>query len=90
MARYGLRNLELLNEVGLLGEQTQVVHGVWLDDGELEMIRDQGKPRSSIVLSPTCILASGVARVPEMLRMGINVALRYGSPVGKLPDKFSS
>jgi 5-methylthioadenosine/S-adenosylhomocysteine deaminase len=79
MARYGLRNLELLNEVGLLGEHTQVVHGVWLDDGELALIRDQG---ASVIHCPVSnmYLASGVARVPEMLRMGINVALGTDGP----------
>ncbi|MBA2944144.1 amidohydrolase [Paenibacillus sp. CGMCC 1.16610] len=79
MARYGLRNLELLNEVGLLGEQTQVVHGVWLDDGELAMISDQG---ASVIHCPVSnmYLASGVARVPEMLSMGINVALGTDGP----------
>jgi 5-methylthioadenosine/S-adenosylhomocysteine deaminase len=79
MARYGLRNLELLNEVGLLGEQTQVVHGVWLDDGELEMIRAE---RATVVHCPVSnmYLASGVARVPEMQRLGINVALGTDGP----------
>ncbi|RTE09344.1 amidohydrolase [Paenibacillus whitsoniae] len=79
MARYGRRNLELLDDVGLLGEQTQVVHGVWLDDGELELIRDKG---ASVMHCPVSnmYLASGVARVPEMLRMGINVALGTDGP----------
>ncbi|MDD9269325.1 amidohydrolase [Paenibacillus sp. GCM10023248] len=79
MARYGLRNLELLNEVGLLGSQTQVVHGVWLDDGELELIRDKG---ASVIHCPVSnmYLASGVARVPAMQRMGINVALGTDGP----------
>lgn len=79
MARYGLRNLELLNEVGLLGNQTQVVHGVWLDDGELELIRDK---EASVIHCPVSnmYLASGVARVPEMQRMGINVALGTDGP----------
>ncbi len=79
MTRYGLRNLELLNEVGLLGDQTQVVHGVWLDDGELELIKDK---QASVIHCPVSnmYLASGVARVPEMLRMGINVALGTDGP----------
>ncbi|MFD0692587.1 amidohydrolase family protein [Paenibacillus sp. GCM10027628] len=79
MERYGLRNLELLHDVGLLGEQTQVVHGIWLDDGELELIRDK---KASVIHCPVSnmYLASGVARVPEMLRMGINVALGTDGP----------
>ncbi|OCT13372.1 amidohydrolase [Paenibacillus pectinilyticus] len=79
MARYGMRNLELLNEVGLLGENTQVVHGVWLDDGELSLIKEK---QASVIHCPVSnmYLASGVARVPEMLRMGINVALGTDGP----------
>ncbi|MFC5452054.1 amidohydrolase family protein [Paenibacillus aestuarii] len=79
MARYGLRNLELLHEVGLLSENTQVVHGIWLDDGELELIRDKN---ASVIHCPVSnmYLASGVARVPEMLNMGINVALGTDGP----------
>ncbi|MBB6732018.1 amidohydrolase family protein [Cohnella zeiphila] len=79
LERFGLRNLELLDEVGLLGERTQVVHGVWLDDGELETIRDR---RASVVHCPVSnmYLASGVARVPEMRRLGINVALGTDGP----------
>ncbi|MDF2958733.1 MAG: amidohydrolase [Paenibacillus sp.] len=77
--RYGLRNLELLDEVGLLSEHTQVVHGIWLDDGELEAVRAK---RASVVHCPVSnmYLASGVARVPEMQRMGINVALGTDGP----------
>ncbi|TDG00534.1 amidohydrolase family protein [Paenibacillus piri] len=79
MERFGLRNLELLNEVGLLGEHTHVVHGIWLDDGELEAINAK---RASVVHCPVSnmYLASGVARVPEMQRMGINVALGTDGP----------
>ncbi|OXM87385.1 amidohydrolase [Paenibacillus rigui] len=79
MSRFGLRNLELLDAVGLLGPRTQVVHGVWLDDGELEAI---AKARASVVHCPVSnmYLASGVARVPEMLKRGINVALGTDGP----------
>jgi len=79
MERFGLRNLELLSEVGLLSEKTQVVHGIWLDDGELETIREL---RASVVHCPVSnmYLASGVARLPEMRRLGINVALGTDGP----------
>lgn len=78
-ARFGLRNLELLDAVGLLGPKTQVVHGVWLDDGELESI---ARAKASVVHCPVSnmYLASGVARVPDMLKLGINVALGTDGP----------
>ncbi len=79
MERFGLRNLELVEAMGLLGPRTQVVHGIWLDDGELELIRKHG---ASVVHCPVSnmYLASGVARVPEMLELGINVALGTDGP----------
>jgi 5-methylthioadenosine/S-adenosylhomocysteine deaminase len=77
--KFGKRNLELLDEVGLLGDRTQVVHGIWLDDGELEVIRSR---QATVVHCPVSnmYLASGVARVPEMRRLGINVALGTDGP----------
>lgn len=79
MERFGLRNLELVEAVGMLSPKTQVVHGIWLDDNELESVRSSG---ASVVHCPVSnmYLASGVARVPEMLRLGINVALGTDGP----------
>ncbi|KHF41595.1 amidohydrolase family protein [Halalkalibacter okhensis] len=79
MTRYGLRNLELVEAVGMLGPTTQVVHGVWLNDGELDLIANC---QATVVHCPVSnmYLASGVARVPEMLEKGINVALGTDGP----------
>jgi 5-methylthioadenosine/S-adenosylhomocysteine deaminase len=79
LARFGLRNLELVEAAGLLGPRTQVVHGIWLDDGELDLLQ---KNRSSLIHCPVSnmYLASGVARVPEMRKRGINVALGTDGP----------
>ena len=79
MSRFGLRNLELVEAVGLLGSRTQVVHGVWLDDKELDLIATRG---ASVIHCPVSnmYLASGVARVPDMLDRGINVALGTDGP----------
>lgn len=79
LERFGLRNLELLDKVGLLGSKTQVVHGIWLNDEELAAIRER---RATVVHCPVSnmYLASGVARVPDMQRLGINVALGTDGP----------
>lgn len=79
MERFGLRNLELVEAVGLLGKHTQVVHGVWLDDKELDLLK---KNEATVIHCPVSnmYLASGVARVPEMLEQGINVALGTDGP----------
>lgn len=79
MERFGLRNLELVEAVGLLGAKTQVVHGIWLNDRELDLICEN---EASVIHCPVSnmYLASGVARVPEMLERGINVALGTDGP----------
>lgn len=79
LSRFGLRNLELVEAVGMLGPKTQVVHGIWLDDGELELLV---KHQASVIHCPVSnmYLASGVARVPEMRKAGINVALGTDGP----------
>lgn len=79
ISRFGLRNLELVDAVGMLGPRTQVVHGIWLNDAELELLASSG---ASVIHCPVSnmYLASGVARVPEMLKKGVNIALGTDGP----------
>ena len=75
----GLRNVEQFDSLGILDEDTQLVHSVWLSDNELSIIREK-KPQ--IVHCPVAnmYLASGVARIPELLKQGTNVALATDGP----------
>ncbi|MBB5346878.1 amidohydrolase [Desulfoprunum benzoelyticum] len=63
-----------LATLGLLGSNTVCVHGVWLDDDDLDLV---GRSGTRIVTCPqsNMKLASGIARVPDMLRHGIAVGL---------------
>ena len=75
----GKRNVELFDSLGILDEKTQLVHSVWLTDSELETVKKRG---SQVVHCPVAnmYLASGVARVPEMRKMGIPVAIATDGP----------
>ncbi len=75
----GMRNVEFYESMGILDEDTQMPHSVWLDDAELELVQ---KYRPQVVHCPVAnmYLASGVARVPEFLKMGIPVALATDGP----------
>lgn len=75
----GMRNVELFDSLDLLDKDTQLVHSVWLNDSELETVRDRG---AQVIHCPVAnmYLASGVARVPEMRKMGIPVALATDGP----------
>ncbi|NIN69734.1 MAG: amidohydrolase family protein, partial [Anaerolineae bacterium] len=75
----GLRHVEWLDKIGCLGPDMQLVHTVWLSDREIDLVAERG---AKIVHCPVSnmYLASGVARVPEMLARGITVALATDGP----------
>jgi cytosine/adenosine deaminase-related metal-dependent hydrolase len=62
------------NEVGLLTPRTVLGHAVWLTDRDIATL---SKTRTNISHCPSSNtkLASGIARVPEMLKKGVNVGL---------------
>ena len=75
----GLRHVEWLHEIGVLGPDFQLAHGVWFDDGELDLIAESG---ASVVSCPVSnmYLASGVPRILDMRARGINIALASDGP----------
>lgn len=75
----GVRHVPWLAGLGVLGPDVALAHGVWLDDDELELIAESG---SIVVHCPVSnmYLASGVARIVEMLERGITVALASDGP----------
>ncbi len=72
--RYGRTVIRHLDDLGLLDEKTVLAHCVHLDDEELDIL---ARSRASPVHNPmsNMKLASGVARIPEMLSKGVNVTL---------------
>jgi 5-methylthioadenosine/S-adenosylhomocysteine deaminase len=72
--QFGLRPLERLNKLGLLGPNFIGVHAVHLDNADLKLLADTG---CSIAHCPTSNLklASGFAPVAKMRQHGINVGL---------------
>ena len=73
-AQYGLRPLERLAELGLLGPNFVAVHGVHLTPGEIAQLAQHG---CHVVHCPTSNLklASGIAPCANLLHAGVNVAL---------------
>jgi 5-methylthioadenosine/S-adenosylhomocysteine deaminase len=74
LAEHGVRPLERLRRLGLLGPGLIAVHGVHLLADELQLLAHHG---CSVVHCPSSNLklASGFAPVHSMLENGINVAL---------------
>ncbi len=66
--------VKYLDRIGILDENTLIVHGIWLDDGDIEII---AKRRSKVSHNPqsNMKLASGIAPVPSLLNAGVTVGL---------------
>jgi 5-methylthioadenosine/S-adenosylhomocysteine deaminase len=72
--RFGKTPIEYLHEVGLLGPRTLLAHCVHLRDDEIQLLKETG---ASVAHCPesNLKLANGVARLPDLLRAGVNVAI---------------
>ena len=72
--RHGRTPIEVLGDTGLLGPGTVLAHGVHLDDHDIELIAASGATVSHCPASNQK-LASGFARIPDLLAAGVPVAL---------------
>lgn len=71
---YGVRPLRLMQDCELIGDDVFYAHGIWFNDEELDIL---AQTKSSIAHCPASNmrLGSGICRVTEMLKKGINVGL---------------
>jgi 5-methylthioadenosine/S-adenosylhomocysteine deaminase len=75
----GMRPIEWFDSLGLIDDHFHAVHGVWLSDPEIKIL----KKRDALVThcpAANMILASGVAPITRLLRDGIRVALATDGP----------
>jgi len=71
---FGKNPLALMEEVGFIGEDVFFAHGIFFNDDELKILKDTN---TSIAHCPSSNmrLGSGIARIREMLDLGINVGI---------------
>jgi 5-methylthioadenosine/S-adenosylhomocysteine deaminase len=69
----------MLADVGCLGPRVMLNHCVFLSDADIALVAESG---SHVIHDPTSnmILASGVARIPDMRAAGINIGLACDGP----------
>ena len=72
--RFGKRPVSYLEDIGVLDNLTLAVHCIWLDDSEIELLRERDvkvshNPESNMKL------AAGCAPVSRMIKKGITVGL---------------
>ena len=72
--KFGKNPLALMEEVYFVGEDVFFAHGIFFNDDELKVLKETN---TSIAHCPSSNmrLGSGIARVREMLDMGINVGI---------------
>jgi 5-methylthioadenosine/S-adenosylhomocysteine deaminase len=72
---HGIRPIELLDRVGLLGPRTLLAHAVWIDDHERELIAAAG---ATVVTNPVAnmkLAVGGIFDLPAARRAGLAVGL---------------
>jgi 5-methylthioadenosine/S-adenosylhomocysteine deaminase len=72
---HGMRPAFYLDRLGLLGKQTLLAHGVWLDRAELELIAERG---GTVVANPVAnmkLAVGGVLPYPAAREAGVAVGL---------------
>jgi len=71
---YGMCSINLLDNINMLGPNVLAAHCIWLSDDDIGILK---KKDVNVVHCPSSNMAlgAGVARVPEMIEKGINVAL---------------
>ncbi len=79
LAERSRRHVTWMDDLGVLGPDSQLAHSVWVDEDELDLIAARG---ALVVHCPVSnmYLASGVAPVPAMRARGITVALASDGP----------
>ncbi|MBL8915548.1 MAG: 5'-deoxyadenosine deaminase [Archangium sp.] len=84
----GMDNVSYFHHLGLLGEHTTLAHCVWLTAEEQKLLRET-KTRIAHCPSANFKLASGTAKIPELLKQGITVGLGAdGAPCNNNLDIF--
>ena len=74
LAREGMRPLAFMQTLGWTGSDVWYAHGIHFNDAELRLLAET---KTGVCHCPVSNmkLASGVARIPEMLRLGVPVGL---------------
>jgi 5-methylthioadenosine/S-adenosylhomocysteine deaminase len=87
---YGVRPVKWLERIGILDKNSQIVHAVWVDEEEVQLLAKSG---ATIVHCPVsnAVLGSGIAPVRKFLDNGINVRLGTdGSASNDTQDCFEN
>lgn len=71
---FGMRPLEYMESLGWIGPDVWYAHGIHFNDEELQRLKETQTGVAHCPVS-NMKLSSGIARIPEMLKMGVPVGL---------------
>lgn len=74
LEQYGATPVRYLDGLGVLNERLVMIHAVWLDEGELDLMAERGA-KLSYNPSSNMFLGDGITKIREMLDRGITIAL---------------
>jgi 5-methylthioadenosine/S-adenosylhomocysteine deaminase len=74
LERNGVRQVAWLHQMGVLGPRTQLAHGIWINEEEIELIAES---ETVVVHNPVSnmFLATGICPAAAMEKAGVRVAL---------------
>lgn len=72
--RYGCSPTEFLERIGMLGKDVLLIHSIWIDQEDIDRLAATG---TNVVHNPSANtkMGSGIAKIPDMVRAGVNVVL---------------
>jgi 5-methylthioadenosine/S-adenosylhomocysteine deaminase len=85
LAKWKKSSVQVLDSWGILNGRTLAAHVVWADDADLKILKARGVGIAHCPSSNTK-LASGIAPVAKMLRLGLAVGLGTDGPAGSNND----
>lgn len=74
LEHYGMRPLAYMESLGWIGDDVWYAHGIHFNTEELELLAATGTGVAHCPVS-NMKLSSGIARIPEMLRLGVKTGL---------------
>ena len=74
LSETGLRPVTWLDQLEILDEHSHIVHAVWVDDTEIDLLRNRN---ALVVHCPVsnAVLGSGIAPIGKMLQRGVRLRL---------------
>jgi len=72
--RFGMRPLDYMESLGWMGPDVWYAHGIHFTDGEIARLAASGTGVAHCPIS-NMKLSSGVARIPDLLKVGVKVGL---------------